>query len=42
MTFDPIRRCYRSREARPVRFLIWYSVAGIMAVASALWIGARL
>jgi hypothetical protein len=39
MTFDPIRRCYRSPEARLVHFLIWYSIAGI-AFAVAVWIGA--
>lgn len=37
--FNPSTRSYRDRVTR---FLVWYSVAGFVAVVVALWIGVRL
>lgn len=37
--FDPSTRSYRDRSTR---FLIRWSIAGVVIVAAALWIGGRL
>lgn len=38
--FNAATRSYRA--ASQVRFLIRWSIAGVIAVATAMWIGARL
>lgn len=38
--FNAATRSYRA--ARQVRFIIRWSIAGVIAVATAMWIGARL
>lgn len=41
LRFNAATRGYRAASARLVRFIVGYSIAGVVVVAVALWLGAR-
>lgn len=40
--FNASSRSYQRARDRVTRFLVWYSIAGVVVVVAALWIGGRL